>query len=142
MSLVRVALRLVRRWISSVMSVAESSCAKRSSSMRFSSSAIGCSNSRKVVFIGWRRILPLRRRVGFDPVAAGTLAGVERAVGPLEERAHVLAGGALGDADGDGEAAARRQAGKLCAFYRGAQALGDAARAVEAGAGQDQQEFF
>src|SRR5216684_7462457 len=34
------------------MSTAESSCAKRSSSMRVSSSATGCSNSRKVVFTG------------------------------------------------------------------------------------------
>src|SRR5688572_9420931 len=51
MSLVSVWLRLVRRWISSEMSEAESSCTKRSSSMRVSSSAIGCSNSRKVVFI-------------------------------------------------------------------------------------------
>src|ERR1044071_2402582 len=53
MSLVSVWLRLARRWISSEMSTAESSCAKRSSSMRFSSSATGCSNSRKVVFI-WK----------------------------------------------------------------------------------------
>src|SRR3990170_2090624 len=52
MSLVSDWLRLVRRWISSEMSTAESSCTKRSSSMRVSSSAIGCSNSRKVVFIG------------------------------------------------------------------------------------------
>src|SRR6266446_199989 len=34
------------------MSTAESSWTKRSSSMRFSSSATGCSNSRKVVFTG------------------------------------------------------------------------------------------
>src|SRR5438552_17516088 len=54
MSLVRVWLRLVRRWISSEMSAAESSCAKRSSSILVSSSAIGCSNSRKVVFTGGR----------------------------------------------------------------------------------------
>ena len=59
----KVALRLVRRWISSVMSVAESSCTKRSSSMRFSSSAMGCSNSRKVVFIG---------RGGFYPFGGGS----------------------------------------------------------------------
>src|SRR5688572_3524098 len=51
MSLVSDWLRLVRRWISSEMSTAESSCTKRSSSMRVSSSAIGCSNSRNVVFI-------------------------------------------------------------------------------------------
>src|SRR3954465_14433188 len=50
MSLVSVWLRLVRRWISSEMSTAESSWTKRSSSMRFSSSATGCSKSRKVVF--------------------------------------------------------------------------------------------
>src|ERR687898_3128044 len=52
MSLVSDWLRLVRRWISSEMSTAESSCTKRSSSIRVSSSAIGCSNSRKVVFKG------------------------------------------------------------------------------------------
>src|SRR5688572_19106369 len=52
MSLVSDWLRLVRRWISSEMSTAESSWTKRSSSMRVSSSAIGCSNSRKVVFKG------------------------------------------------------------------------------------------
>src|SRR3990170_5263301 len=60
MSLVSDWLRLVRRWISSEMSTAESSCTKRSSSMRCSSSAIGCSKSRKVVFTAsvfyWERI--------------------------------------------------------------------------------------
>ena len=50
MSLVSDWLRLVSRWISSEMSTAESSCTKRNSSMRVSSSAMGCSNSRKVVF--------------------------------------------------------------------------------------------
>ena len=45
---------LVRRSISSEMSTAESSCTKRSSSMLVSSSAIGCSKSRKVVFTGAR----------------------------------------------------------------------------------------
>src|ERR1041385_2101589 len=112
MSLVSVWLRLVRRWISSVMSVAESSCAKRSSSMRFSSSAMGCSNSRKVVFIGWGRILPLRHGVDFDAVAAGALAGVEGPVGALEQLLGVLARGALGHAARHGDAPPRRQAGK------------------------------
>src|SRR5687767_13108453 len=66
MSLVRDWLRLVRRWISSEMSTAESSCTKRSSSMRVSSSAIGCSNSRKVVFIqGVRGVFPCVTRLVF-----------------------------------------------------------------------------
>src|SRR5687768_18567647 len=62
MSLVSDWLRLVRRWISSEMSTAESSCTKRSSSMRVSSSAMGCSKSRKVVLLaggGMGPILPL-----------------------------------------------------------------------------------
>src|SRR5262245_52701962 len=40
------------RWISSEISVADSSCAKRSSSIFASISATGCSNSRNVVFMG------------------------------------------------------------------------------------------
>src|SRR5882672_7663205 len=52
MSLVSAALFFSRRWISSEMSVAESSCAKRNSSILASISAIGCSNSRNVVFMG------------------------------------------------------------------------------------------
>src|SRR3569832_1974560 len=52
MSLVSVWLFFCRRRISSEISSAESSCTKRSSSILASSSAIGCSKSRKVVFIG------------------------------------------------------------------------------------------
>src|SRR6478735_6068143 len=52
MSFVRDWLFFCRRPISSEISSAESSCTKRSSSIFASSSAIGCSNSRNVVFIG------------------------------------------------------------------------------------------
>src|SRR5258708_32138282 len=57
------------------MSTAESSWTKRSSSMRFSSSAIGCSKSRKVVFTSvfyWDRVqgapqVPARHRAPGAP---------------------------------------------------------------------------
>src|SRR5574339_159493 len=45
------------RSISSEMSTAESSCTKRSSSIFVSSSAIGCSKSRKVIFAIGRSVL-------------------------------------------------------------------------------------
>src|SRR5512137_2974172 len=46
-----------RRSISSEMSTAESSCTKRSSSIFVSSSAMGCSKSRKVIFAMVRSVL-------------------------------------------------------------------------------------
>src|SRR5881392_2195369 len=52
MSLVRSRLFFERRSISWEMSTALSSCTKRSSSIFCSSSAIGCSKSRKFVFTG------------------------------------------------------------------------------------------
>src|SRR5262245_36774689 len=51
MSLVSAALFFCRRRMSSEMSVADSSWAKRSSSIFASISATGCSNSRNVVFM-------------------------------------------------------------------------------------------
>src|SRR6478736_4990606 len=85
MSLVSAALFFSRRWISSEMSVAESSCAKRNSSILASISAIGCSNSRNVVFMGKiRRPLYSKARSILDGdrvEAAPQVPGCDRAPG-------------------------------------------------------------
>src|SRR5258706_12265242 len=84
MCLVRVCVRLVRRWISSEMSAAVSSCAKRSFSIFVSSSAIGCSNSRKVVFTGGAILPPLGVSVfdGHRVEGAPEVPGGDRAPRP------------------------------------------------------------
>src|SRR6185295_7369000 len=74
MSLVRSRLFFERRSISAEMSTAESSCTNRNSSIFCSSSAIGCSKSRKLVFTGaivqWRpmanRLSKIVTRTGDD----------------------------------------------------------------------------
>src|SRR5882672_389962 len=85
MSLVSAALFFSRRWISSEISVAESSWAKRSSSILASISAIGCSNSRNVVFMGKiRRPLYSKARSVLDGnrvEAAPQVPGRDRAPG-------------------------------------------------------------
>src|SRR5512132_4701470 len=98
MPLVSAWLFFCSRAISPEISTAESSCAKRSSSMRPSSSATGCSKARKVVFMARgilnlvfdrHRIeaapqLPRRNRAVRRPGRAELAHARERNLAPLE----------------------------------------------------------
>src|SRR3569832_2437108 len=130
MSLVSVWLFFCRRRISSEISSAESSCTKRSSSILASSSAIGCSKSRKVVFIGGLYqtvtktgqpgILAARRLLPSDSAPCGLMMviavrTVRVTMGDFVRRRRTHVGhdarGGRGRAGGGGGAGGRRRGG-------------------------------
>src|SRR3954470_13515192 len=114
--------------------------------MRCSSSAIGCSNSRKVVFTG-RRFYPFARKGDFplcsnDLIPTSGFPLVQTGVGAREQCAAFLATHMGSHAYRYGDLATRRHARKARRRGLGAHALGTGECALAPGVGQDDEEFF